>query len=211
MGTPFPPLFVAPHLQIVYRYGMISHDQKGIHHTLCITPIAELPAGAYASKFRESNMSNPCRALAAFLLLALLQLTASSPSPALTAELHGGGACGLNCAAFYDLGSFHGCLRSALKVTGTVVLPGDRTFANASLVCNARFAPRPAAVVYAHSVADITAAVKCGLAWDVRVSASSGRHSNQATSMPDNYLIIDLTNLTKVKHLRYMHALRFMS
>ena len=109
--------------------------------------------------------------------------------------------CGLNCASFYDLGGFRGCLRAAMKAPGALVFPGSPTYTNATQVCNARFAPLPAAIVYAHSTSDVTEAVKCGLAWDVRVSAASGRHSNQATSLPDSYLIVDLTNLTKVSFM----------
>ena len=64
--------------------------------------------------------------------------------------------CGLNCASFYDLGGFRGCLRAAMKAPGALVFPGSPTYTNATQVCNARFAPLPAAIVYAHSTSDVT-------------------------------------------------------
>ncbi len=56
----------------------------------------------------------------------------------------------------------------------------------------------PAATVYARSTADVVAAVKCATANNVRVSAASGRHAYEGTSVQSGYLIVDVSNLTKV-------------
>ncbi len=59
------------------------------------------------------------------------------------------------------------------------------------------FNARPKAVLYARTAAQVSAAVSCAAAWDVQVSAAGGRHSYQGASVPEGYLVVDLSNMTQ--------------
>ncbi len=52
---------------------------------------------------------------------------------------------------------------------------------------------------YAHSVEDVSAAVKCAASAGVKVSPSCGRQSFQGWTVMDGYLTVDVTNLTEVR------------
>jgi hypothetical protein len=67
-----------------------------------------------------------------------------------------------------------------------------------SRVWNSRFDAMPAAVFYAYATADVAAAVKCARDWGVRASPATGRHNLQGAAVQDGFLIIDLTNMTRV-------------
>lgn len=68
----------------------------------------------------------------------------------------------------------------------------------------ANFDAHPKAVVYASTVGQVSAAVKCASDWNVRVSGASGRHSYQGASVPDGFLVVDVSNMTQARAHRAM-------
>jgi hypothetical protein len=71
---------------------------------------------------------------------------------------------------------FHSC-RCLDTIGASVLCPGDSRFAAEAAPLNARIRRQPLAVVFARSVSDVQAAVKCGLAHGVRIVPRSGGHS----------------------------------
>lgn len=130
------------------------------------------------------------------LLVALLALV-RAPCPARAAPA---GTCGLDCGSVYSESSLRACL-GATKLP--VVYPEDgAAYDYARKVGNARFWRRPAAVAYARAAADVSAAVRCAWAAGVRVSAAGGRHNDEGLAVPDGYLVVDTSNMTKVRVTR---------
>ena len=69
------------------------------------------------------------------------------------------------------------CRRCQHATRASVLLAGDDGFAAEAVPLNARIRRQPLAILYARSVGDVQAAVKCGLAHGVRVVPQSGGHS----------------------------------
>jgi FAD/FMN-containing dehydrogenase len=65
-------------------------------------------------------------------------------------------------------------------------------------VNNLRFSRKPAAVVYAYTTADVSAAVRCASSSGVRVSVAGGRHAYEGLTQQDGYLTVDVSNFTEV-------------
>ena len=62
------------------------------------------------------------------------------------------------------------------------VTPSSPSYQNDSLPINLRLIYQPAALVYPNTAEDVSKAVKCGVANDVKVTARSGGHSCKSTS-----------------------------
>lgn len=62
------------------------------------------------------------------------------------------------------------------------VTPSHPAYQNDSLPVNTRLIYQPAALVYPNTTEDVSAAIKCGAANDVKVNARSGGHSCTSAS-----------------------------
>lgn len=66
------------------------------------------------------------------------------------------------------------------------VTPSNTSYQNDSLSMNTRLIYQPAALVYPKTTEDVSAAVKCGVANDVKVNARSGGHSCECSLRPNS-------------------------
>ncbi|KAI1794830.1 FAD-binding domain-containing protein [Ganoderma leucocontextum] len=77
------------------------------------------------------------------------------------------------------------------------VTPSSPSYQNDTLPINLRLIYQPTALVYPNTAEDVSKAVRCGAANDVKVTARSGGHSyaSFSTGGEDGHLIISLDNL----------------
>jgi len=74
-------------------------------------------------------------------------------------------------------------------------------------VYNGRIDRYPSAIFYAHTTDDVSKAVACAYDYGMKVSPSSGRQSFTGASIQDDYLVVDVSNMTQVRitHHYYYH------
>ena len=83
-------------------------------------------------------------------------------------------------------------------LSGTLVVPGDATYANDALLFNELITtPQPAAIAYCASAADVQRCVAYARAHDVPLAARSGGHSYAGYSSSSG-LVIDVSSLNSV-------------
>ncbi len=83
-------------------------------------------------------------------------------------------------------------------LTGTLVVPGDASYANDSLLFNELItSPQPAAIAYCANASDVQRCVAYARAHDVAMAARSGGHSYAGYSSSPG-LVIDVSSLNSV-------------
>ncbi|MEU9475767.1 FAD-dependent oxidoreductase [Streptomyces sp. NPDC048191] len=88
----------------------------------------------------------------------------------------------------------------AHDLDGTLVRPGDATWATAHQLYNTRFdGLKPAAVAYVAHADDIRTTLAYAQAHGVRVSIRNGGHSYAGYSSGDNRLILDVSRLNRIR------------
>lgn len=86
----------------------------------------------------------------------------------------------------------------ALSLVGTLVLPSNSSYASDRLLYNAKFVnPRPLAIAYCASAADVARCVGFATSHEMRFAARSGGHSYGGYSTCDG-LVIDVSRLASI-------------
>jgi FAD/FMN-containing dehydrogenase len=86
------------------------------------------------------------------------------------------------------------------RVTGAVLLPGDRGYEAWSRPYNAALGRRrPAVIVRAANVADVATCVRRAGGRGLRLAARSGGHSYEGWSTPDRGVVLDLSGLRRIR------------
>ncbi|NRR03909.1 FAD-binding oxidoreductase [Brevibacillus sp. RS1.1] len=89
--------------------------------------------------------------------------------------------------------------KAGTRLTGRIVLPGDRSYNAARMEFNRRFSKFPRVIVFCRRTQDVINAVKWARERGVRLRARSGRHSYEAFSAVNGGIIIDVSEMNKVK------------
>lgn len=137
------------------------------------------------------------------LLLLLLACASCGAASAAAEEAGAVDVCGLDCSSVYLDPSFRQCLTAiprspeARLNASQTVFPEDAAYNTARMAFASRVLRSPAAVFYAHSTADVAAAVKCAHAWGVQISPAGGRQGFQGGAIQDGSLVVDVSNLTQ--------------
>lgn len=84
------------------------------------------------------------------------------------------------------------------KLTGQVVLPGNRDYNAARTNYNKRFSKFPLAIVFCQQIQDVINAIKWARRHEVPFRVRSGRHSYEAFSLVNGGIIIDVSGLNSV-------------
>jgi FAD/FMN-containing dehydrogenase len=84
------------------------------------------------------------------------------------------------------------------KLTGRIVRPDDRGYANASLGWDELFVRYPLVIVFAQETQDVVNALAWARQNDVALRVRSGRHSLEGWSNVDNGIVIDVSELKSV-------------
>ncbi|HEX2167453.1 MAG TPA: FAD-binding oxidoreductase [Longimicrobiales bacterium] len=84
------------------------------------------------------------------------------------------------------------------RIDGELILPSDPAYDTARKVWNARFDPRPAALVRCRSAADVVAAIELAREHRLPVSVRGGGHSYAGLGVGDGALAIDLSPMDDV-------------
>ncbi|AKJ12275.1 lipoprotein [Streptomyces incarnatus] len=88
----------------------------------------------------------------------------------------------------------------AHALDGTLVRPGDASWATAHQLYNTRFDTlRPAAVAYVAHADDIRTTLSYAQAHGIRVSIRNGGHSYAGYSSGDNRLVLDVSKLNRIR------------
>ncbi len=82
----------------------------------------------------------------------------------------------------YNVNSSTSLIPCLTKAGLNLVTPSSPSYQNDSLPINLRLTYQPAALVYPNTTEDVSKAVKCGVANDVKVTARSGGHSCKSGS-----------------------------
>lgn len=98
--------------------------------------------------------------------------------------------------------NFEACLRALVQAPNAAArtaFPSESDAYEAGRrTWNSRPLRAPAAVLYAHSAADVAAAVGCAATWGVRVSPASGRHGLTGAAAQDGALLLDVSNMSRI-------------
>ncbi len=90
-------------------------------------------------------------------------------------------------------------MKGNTKLTGRIVLPGSPNYDQARMDYNSRFIKYPLGIVFCQCIEDVMNAVKWSRENDIPLRARSGRHSFEAFSLVDKGIIIDGSEMTKVR------------
>lgn len=85
------------------------------------------------------------------------------------------------------------------RLTGRIVLPGNSSYNAARIEFNRRFSKFPRVIVFCRRTQDVINAVKWACERGVRLRARSGRHSYEGFSSVNGGIIIDVSEMNKVK------------
>ena len=120
-----------------------------------------------------------------------------------------GGRAALVLAGVGELGSLAGCggarrgsdlAQLAREVSGPVLVPGDRGYAQAKLLFNPSFdAARPRAVVFCQTPQDVAATVSFARRHGIPLAARSGGHSFGGYSAPTGAIVADVSRMRQIR------------
>lgn len=85
------------------------------------------------------------------------------------------------------------------RLTGRIVFPDDPTYIAARMEFNRRFNKFPRVIVFCRRTQDVINAVKWARERGVRLRARSGRHSYEGFSSVNGGIIIDVSEMNKIK------------
>ncbi|MDU0200932.1 MULTISPECIES: FAD-binding oxidoreductase [Paenibacillus] len=89
--------------------------------------------------------------------------------------------------------------KAGTRLTGRLVFPGNPTYHAARMEFNRRFSKFPKVIVFCRRTQDVINAVKWARERGVRLRVRSGRHSYEAFSAVNGGIIIDVSEMDKVK------------
>lgn len=89
--------------------------------------------------------------------------------------------------------------KAKTRLTGKIVLPGSSSYNAARMEFNRRFSKFPRVIVFCRRTQDVVNAVKWARERGVRIRARSGRHSYEGFSSVNGGIIIDVSEMNKVK------------
>ncbi|MBA2937387.1 FAD-binding oxidoreductase [Paenibacillus sp. CGMCC 1.16610] len=89
--------------------------------------------------------------------------------------------------------------KAGTRLTGRIVFPGNPTYHAARMEFNRRFSKFPKIIVFCRRTQDVINAVKWARERGVRLRVRSGRHSYEAFSAVNGGIIIDVSEMDKVK------------
>jgi len=83
------------------------------------------------------------------------------------------------------------------RMSGTVLLPGDRDYNEARVLWNGMIDRRPAIIARCMSVADVVAALSLGREHDLLIAIKGGGHNVTGNAMCDGGIVIDLSRMRR--------------
>ncbi|REK71931.1 FAD-binding oxidoreductase [Paenibacillus paeoniae] len=89
--------------------------------------------------------------------------------------------------------------KAGTRLTGRIVRPGNPSYRTARLEFNRRFSKFPRVIVFCRRTEDVIHAVKWARERGVRLRVRSGRHSYEGFSSVNGGMIIDVSEMNKVK------------
>ena len=89
--------------------------------------------------------------------------------------------------------------KAATQLTGRIVLPGNPSYKAARMEYNRRFSKFPRVIVFCRRTQDVINAIKWARERGIPLRARSGRHSYEAFSAVNGGIIIDVSEMNKVK------------
>lgn len=93
----------------------------------------------------------------------------------------------------------HNRRKTGTRLTGRIVFPGNPTYNAARMEYNRRFSKFPKVIVFCQRTQDVINAVKWARERGVRMRVRSGRHSYEGFSAVNGGIIIDVSEMNKVK------------
>lgn len=89
--------------------------------------------------------------------------------------------------------------KTSTQLTGRIVIPGNPSYNTARMEFNRRFSKFPKVIVFCKRTQDVIHAVKWARERGVRLRVRSGRHSYEGFSAVNGGIIIDVSEMNKVK------------
>ncbi|WP_025678193.1 FAD-binding oxidoreductase [Paenibacillus polymyxa] len=89
--------------------------------------------------------------------------------------------------------------KKSTRLTGRIVLPGNPSYNTARMEFNRRFSKFPRVIVFCQRTQDVINAVKWARERGIRLRVRSGRHSYEGFSTVNGGIIIDVSEMNKVK------------
>ncbi|WP_342548001.1 FAD-binding oxidoreductase [Paenibacillus sp. FSL P2-0089] len=89
--------------------------------------------------------------------------------------------------------------KKSTRLTGRIVIPGNPSYNTARMEFNRRFSKFPRVIVFCQRTQDVINAVKWARERGIRLRVRSGRHSYEAFSAVSGGIIIDVSEMNKVK------------
>ncbi|MCS7463314.1 FAD-binding oxidoreductase [Paenibacillus doosanensis] len=89
--------------------------------------------------------------------------------------------------------------KTGTRLTGRIVFPGNPSYNAARMEYNRRFSKFPKVIVFCRRTQDVINAVKWAREHGVRLRARSGRHSYEGFSTVNGGIIIDVSEMNKIK------------
>lgn len=89
--------------------------------------------------------------------------------------------------------------KAGTRLTGRIVLPGNPSYNAARMEFNRRFSKFPRIIVFCRRTQDVINAVRWARERGVRLRARSGRHSYEGFSSVNGGIIIDVSEMNRIK------------
>ncbi|WP_058830915.1 FAD-binding oxidoreductase [Paenibacillus polymyxa] len=89
--------------------------------------------------------------------------------------------------------------KKSTRLTGRIVIPGNPSYNTARMEFNRRFSKFPRVIVFCQRTQDVINAVKWARERGIRLRVRSGRHSYEGFSTVNGGIIIDVSEMNKVK------------
>lgn len=89
--------------------------------------------------------------------------------------------------------------KRSTRLTGRIVIPGNPSYNTARMEFNRRFSKFPRVIVFCQRTQDVINAVKWARERGIRLRVRSGRHSYEAFSAVSGGIIIDVSEMNKVR------------
>ncbi|MGG4217168.1 FAD-binding oxidoreductase [Paenibacillus jamilae] len=89
--------------------------------------------------------------------------------------------------------------KKSTRLTGRIVIPGNPSYNMARMEFNRRFSKFPRVIVFCQRTQDVINAVKWARERGIRLRVRSGRHSYEGFSTVNGGIIIDVSEMNKVK------------
>lgn len=93
----------------------------------------------------------------------------------------------------------HKLTKTSTRLTGRIVVPGNPSYNTARMEFNRRFNKFPKIIVFCRTTQDVINAVKWARERGVRLRVRSGRHSYEAFSSVNGGMIIDVSEMRRIK------------